>query len=215
MWCSDGIHEGCARFYENIIGRSNSFWKYYYPKLKEITGDIYTDVPLDEFIFAINRTEPSAVRTDADELTYNLHIILRFEIERDILNGKLEVEDLPKLWNEKMKVLLDYEVKNDAEGVLQDIHWSDGLMGYFPTYTLGNIFGAQIFHQLKKEIPNWDKEIESGNLTRILEWFKVNVHEKGNMKDSHEMVKEITGEEVSSEYLINYLQEKYSYLYNL
>lgn len=215
MWCSDGIHEGCARFYENIIGLSNSFWKFYYTKLIEITENIYTDVPLEEFVFAINKTKPMAIRVDADELTYNLHIILRFEIERDLLNGRIRVEDLPKLWNEKMKDLLDYEVQNDAEGVLQDIHWSDGLMGYFPTYTLGNIFGAQIFSQLKKEIPNWEKEIEKGNLKVVLDWFKTNVHERGNSKDSHEMVKEISGEEVSSEYLINYLKEKYSKLYNL
>ncbi len=215
MWCSDGIHEGCARFYENIIGRSNSFWKYYYPKLKEITGDIYTDIPLDEFIFAINRTKPSAVRTDADELTYNLHIILRFEIERDLINRRLEAEDIPKVWNKKMKDLLNYDVQNDAEGVLQDIHWSDGLMGYFPTYTLGNIFGAQIFFQLKKEIPDWEEKIEKGNLKAVLDWFRTNVHEKGNTKDSTEMVKEITGKEVSSDYIVEYLQEKYSKLYNL
>jgi carboxypeptidase Taq len=215
MWCSDGIHEGYARFYENIIGRSFPFWKYYYPKLKEFTEEIYSDVPLEEFAFAINRTKPTAVRVDADELTYNLHIILRFEIERDLINRRLEAEDIPKVWNEKMKELLDYEVQNDAEGVLQDIHWSDGLMGYFPTYTLGNIFGAQIFFQLKKEIPNWEEEIETGNLESILDWFRTNVHEKGNMKDSLDMVEEISGKKVSASYLVEYLQEKYSKLYNL
>ncbi|MHA2255792.1 MAG: carboxypeptidase M32, partial [Candidatus Heimdallarchaeaceae archaeon] len=135
--------------------------------------------------------------------------------ERDLLNGRIEVEDLPKIWKQKMKEFLNYDVQNDAEGVLQDIHWSDGLMGYFPTYTLGNIFGAQIFSQLKKEIPSWEKEIIEGNLKTILDWFRINVHEKGNLKDSHELVKEISGEEVSSEFLVNYLQEKYKYLYNL
>ena len=215
MWCSDGVHEGCARFYENILGRSFPFWNFYFPKLLEITEDIFSDVPLEDFVFAINSTRPTAVRVEADELTYNLHIILRFEIERDLINRRLEAEDIPQVWNKKMKELLDYEVQNDAEGVLQDIHWSDGLMGYFPTYTLGNIFGAQIFFQMKKEIPDWEQEIEKGNLKAVLNWFKTNVHERGNTKDSLEMVKEITGKEVTADYLIEYLQEKYSKLYNL
>ncbi len=215
MWCSDGVHECCSRFYENIIGRSKAFWKYYYPKFKEITGDIFTDVSLENFVAVINKTEPSAIRVDADELTYDLHIILRFELERDLLNGIIEVKDLPKIWNEKMKTLLGYEVKNDAEGVLQDIHWSDGLMGSFVAYTLGNIFGAQIFGKLKEDIPEWEKEIEEGNLQKVLNWFRVYVFEKGNIMDSFVLVKEITGKEVSSEYLAEYLTTKYSHLYKL
>jgi len=215
MWCSDGIHEGSARFYENIIGRSLAFWKYYYTKFKELTGDIFTDVSLEDFVAVINKAEPSAIRVDADELTYNLHIILRFELERDLLNGKIEVKDLPEIWNEKMKTLLGYEVKNDAEGVLQDIHWSDGLMGIFTAYTLGNIYGTQIFNKLKEAIPEWEKEIEEGNLQKVLNWFRVNVFEKGNLMDSFVLVENITGKEVSSEHLAEYLTIKYSLLYKL
>ena len=215
QWCSDGVHEACSRFYENILGRSEAFWKYYFFKFKELTGEIFADVSLEDLILAVNKVEPSAIRTEADELTYDLHIIMRFEFERDLLNEKIKVKDLPELWNKKMKELLGYEVKNDAEGVLQDVHWSEGLMGYFPTYTLGNIFGAQILMQLKKEIPNWESEIEHGNLKKILDWIRENVHEKGNMKDSFELVQDITGKEVTSDYLIEYLKVKYSKLYNL
>lgn len=215
MWCSDGVHECSSRFYENIIGRSLAFWKYYYAKFKEITGDIFTDVSLEDFIHVINKTEPSAIRVDADELTYDLHIILRFEIERDLMNGRIEVEDLPTIWNEKMMTLLGYEVKNDAEGVLQDIHWSYELMGYFPTYTLGNIYGAQIFNKLKEDIPDWEKEIEEGNLQKVLNWFRTNVHEKGNLLDSYDLVEDITGDKVSSKDLADYLSTKYNRLYKL
>ena len=215
MWCSDGVHECSSRFYENIIGRSLAFWKYYYTKFKELTGDIFTDVSLEDFVHVINKIEPSAIRVDADELTYDLHIILRFEIEKDLINGKIEVKDLPTIWNEKMKTLLGYEVKNDAEGVLQDIHWSDGLMGYFPTYTLGNIYGAQIFNKLKEDVPDWEKEIEQGNLQKVLNWFRKNVHEKGNVLDSDDLVEKITGEKVSSKYLADYLSNKYTQLYKL
>ena len=215
MWCSDGVHECSSRFYENIIGRSLAFWKYYYTKFKELTGDIFTDVSLEDFVQVINKTEPSAIRVDADELTYDLHIILRYEIERDLMNGRIEVKDLPMIWNEKMKTLLGYEVKNDAEGVLQDIHWSYELMGYFPTYTLGNIYGAQIFNKLKDDIPDWEKEIEEGNLQKVLNWFRKNVHEKGNVLDSDDLVEKITGEKVSSKYLADYLSNKYTKLYKL
>ncbi|MCG3256911.1 MAG: carboxypeptidase M32, partial [Candidatus Heimdallarchaeota archaeon] len=182
---------------------------------KELTGDIFTDVSLEDFVAVINKTEPSPIRVDADELTYDLHIILRFELERDLLNGKIEVKDLPEIWNEKMKTLLGYKVKNDAEGVLQDIHWSNGLMGSFVAYTLGNIFGNQIFKKLKEDIPDWEKEIEEGNLQKVLNWFRVNVFEKGNIMDPFDLVENITGKEVSSEYLAEYLTAKYSQLYKL
>ncbi|MBY9000670.1 MAG: carboxypeptidase M32 [Candidatus Heimdallarchaeota archaeon] len=215
MWCSDGVHECSSRFYENFIGRSLAFWKFYLPKFKEFTGEIFTDVVLKDLVHVINQAEPSAIRADADELTYDLHIILRFELERDLMNGRIEVKDLPTIWNEKVKTILGYEVKNDAEGVLQDIHWSDGLMGYFPTYTLGNIYGAQIFNKLKEDIPDWEKEIEEGNLQKVLNWFRTAVHEKGNLLDSYDLIEDITGEKVSSKYLADYLSTKFNQLYKL
>ncbi|MHA1515582.1 MAG: carboxypeptidase M32 [Candidatus Heimdallarchaeaceae archaeon] len=215
MYCSEGMHEGVARFYENFIGRSPEFWKSYIKRFKELTGDIFADVSLDDLILAVNKVKRSALRTEADELTYNLHIILRYELERDLLNGKIEAKDLPLIWNRKMKELIGYEVKNDAEGVLQDVHWSCELMGYFPNYTLGNIFGAQLFAKFKKDTPNWQEELERGNLKIIIGWLKEKVLEKGNKCDPFELVKEVTGEEVSSEYLIDYYREKFSEIYNL
>lgn len=215
MYCSEGIHEGIARFYENFIGRSPEFWKSYLKRFKELTEDIFADVSLDNLVLAVNNVECSAVRTEADELTYNLHIILRYELERDLLNGKIEARDLPQIWNRKTKELIGYEVKNDAEGVLQDIHWSCELMGYFPNYTLGNIFGAQLYAKFKKDTPNWQEELERGNLKIIIDWLKENVLEKGNMYDPFDLIREVTGEEVSSEYLIDYYKEKFSKIYNL
>ncbi|GAI09260.1 unnamed protein product [marine sediment metagenome] len=170
---------------------------------------------MDNLVLAVNNVEHSAVRTEADELTYNLHIILRYELERDLLNGKIEAKNLPQIWNRKTKELIGYEVKNDAEGVLQDIHWSCELMGYFPNYTLGNIFGAQLYAKFKKDTPNWQKELERGNLNIIIDWLKENVLEKGNLFDPFELVKEVTEEEVSSKYLIDYHKEKFSKIYDL
>ena len=214
-YCSMGIHEANSRFYENIIGRSIEFWKFYFNRFKEITGTLFEDVELDDFVHAINNVQPSAIRVEADELTYNLHIILRYELERDLMEGKVTVDELPEVWNQKMKELLDYEVKNDAEGVLQDIHWSSGMVGYFPTYSMGNIYGAQFLHKLSKDIPNWREEVEKGNIKIMTDWMKKNVQEKGNLYDPAELVKEVTGEEPNPEYLVKYLTEKYSKLFNL
>jgi len=214
-YCSEGMHEGVARFYENFIGRSPEFWKSYFKRFKELTEDTFADVSLDDLILAVNNVQRSAVRTEADELTYNLHIILRYELERELLSGKIEAKDLPQIWNRKMKELIGYEVKNDAEGVLQDIHWSGELMGYFPNYTLGNIFGAQLFAKFKKDLPNWQEEMEKGNLKIMINWLKENVLEKGNIYDPFDLVKEVTGEEVSSKYLIDYYEEKFSKIYDL
>ncbi len=213
-YCSMGIHESSSRFYENIIGRSESFWKFYFSRFKEITGTIFEDVTYEQFIFAINSVKSSAIRVEADEVTYNLHIILRFEIEKDLIEGNIEVADLPKVWNEKMREMLGYDVQDDAEGVMQDVHWSGGMVGYFPTYSMGNIFGAQFFAKLKKDIPNWKEELENGNIEIVTNWFKENIHEKGNMYDPSELLKGVTGEEPTPKYLIDYLNEKYSKLYN-
>ncbi|MHA1303317.1 MAG: carboxypeptidase M32 [Candidatus Heimdallarchaeaceae archaeon] len=212
-YCSMGIHEANSRFYENIIGRSVEFWKFYYNRFKEITGDIFADVSLEDLVHAINKVESSAIRVEADELTYNLHIILRYELERDLMEGKIEVDNLPEIWNNKMQELLDYDVKNDTEGVLQDIHWSGGMVGYFPTYSMGNIYGAQFLAKLEKDIPNWREEVEKGNVQVMTDWMKENVQEKGNLYDPADLVKEVTGEEPTSKYLINYLTKKYSKLY--
>lgn len=212
-YCSMGVHESQSRFYENILGRSKSFWYFYLPKFKEITGEIFADVEYDDFIKAINKVEPSLIRVEADEVTYNLHIILRFELERDLFEGKIKIEDLPQLWKDRMKEMLDVTVETDSDGVMQDIHWSGGSFGYFPTYSLGNIYGTQFFAKLVEEIPNWNEELEKGNVAILTEWVKKNVQEKGNLFDPPELVREVTGELPDPKYLIQHLYDKYSFLY--
>ncbi len=212
-YCSMGVHESQSRFYENIIGRSKSFWLHYLPRLKEITESIFEDVEYKDFLLAINRVEPSLIRVEADEVTYNLHIILRFELERDLFEDKIKIAELPELWKEKMKVTLGVDVPNDSDGVLQDIHWSGGSFGYFPTYTLGNVYGAQFFTKLKQDIPDWNEQLEKGNVNVLTDWLKKNVQEKGNLYDPPELVKEVTGEFPNPNYLIEHLNEKYSQIY--
>ncbi|MBY9001888.1 MAG: carboxypeptidase M32 [Candidatus Heimdallarchaeota archaeon] len=214
-YCSLGLHESQSRFYENTLGRSKSFWFYYLDRFKELTGDIFSDVQYEEFIRAINAVEPSFIRVEADEVTYNLHIILRFEIERDLFAGKIEIKDLPQVWKDKMKEMLGIEVEKDSDGVLQDIHWSGGTFGYFPTYSLGNIYAAQFFNKLTEDIPDWNIKLESGDVSSILTWMKTNVQEKGNLYDAPELVKVVTGEYPTPKYLIDFLNKKYSVLYGI
>ncbi|MCG3219994.1 MAG: carboxypeptidase M32 [Candidatus Heimdallarchaeota archaeon] len=212
-YCSMGLHESQSRFYENTIGRSKSFWFYYLPKFKELTGSLFGDVEYDDFLHAINRVEPSLIRVEADEVTYNLHIILRFELERDLFEGKIEISDLPHLWKDKMKETLGIPVETDSDGVLQDIHWSGGSFGYFPTYSLGNLYAAQFFAKLVEDIPDWNVQLEKGNVQVLTDWMKKNVQEKGNFYDPPELVKEVTGEYPNPKYLIEFLNKKYSEIY--
>lgn len=211
--CSMGVHESQSRFYENIIGRSKAFWTFFFPKFQQITGDIFKDVAFDDFMLAINRVEPSLIRVEADEVTYNLHIILRFEFERDLFTQKITVEELPELWKERMNKMLGVTVPNDSLGVLQDIHWSFGSFGYFPTYSMGNVYGAQFFAKMKKDIPNWDEELRNGKVSTITDWLKHNVHELGNLYDPPMLVEQVTGEQPSHKYLVDYLTTKYQELY--
>lgn len=212
-YCSMGLHESQSRFYENTIGRSKSFWFYYLPKFKELTESLFSDTEYNDFLLAINRVEPSLIRVEADEVTYNLHIILRFELERDLFEEKIKIADLPHLWKDKMKETLGIYVETDSEGVLQDIHWSGGSFGYFPTYSLGNLYAAQFFAKLVKDIPDWNNQLEEGNVKVLTEWMKKNVQEKGNLFDPPELVKEVTGEYPNPKYLIEYLNKKYSMIY--
>ena len=214
-YCSMGVHESQSRFYENIIGRSKSFWWFYLDKFKEITGDSFANIDYDDFVRAINKVEPTLIRVEADEVTYNLHIILRFELERDLFEGRITVDELPEIWVKKMKEMLGIDVPNDADGVLQDIHWSGGSFGYFPTYTLGNVYGAQFFTKLTQEIPDWNTRLEKGEVSVLTDWVTENVQKRGNLYDPPELVKVVTGEYPSPKYLIKFLQEKYSDLYQL
>ncbi|MDH5754780.1 MAG: carboxypeptidase M32 [Candidatus Bathyarchaeota archaeon] len=211
--CSSGFHESQSRFVENIIGRSHEFWIYFLPKLKEITGNILSDVDLDTFVHAINQVKPSKIRVEADEVTYCLHIIIRFNLERDIFADKITVVELPEIWNQSYKKYLGIDVKNDSEGVMQDTHWASGLYGYFPSYALGNIYSGQILARMEKDLPYWRKQIAKGNFQNIKQWLIKNVHSYGDLYDPADLIKKITGQELNVKPYINYLNEKYSKLY--
>ncbi|NHJ04504.1 MAG: carboxypeptidase M32 [Candidatus Heimdallarchaeota archaeon] len=215
FYCSSGFHESQSRYIENFIGRSREFWEFYFPRLKEITRDIFSDVELDDFMRAVNRVTPSKIRVEADPITYSLHVILRYEIERDLFSGKLSFDDLPKAWKQKMKDYLGVDIENDAEGVLQDIHWSEGEFGTFPSYAIGNIIDGQLHWKLEQEIPNWRGQIQKGELSKIINWLVTNVHMKGNLFDPLDLVKEITGEELSTKYYLEYLKKECSKYYKL
>jgi len=211
---SMGIHESQSRFYENLIGKSEEFWKYFYKEAKA-RFKAFAEVDFIEFYKGINLVEPSLIRTEADELTYSLHIIIRYEIEKQLVNGEIEVEDLPSIWREKYLKYLGIEPKNDAEGVLQDMHWSDGSFGYFPSYALGNLYGAQFLNKMKKDIPNLYEQISNGNLIEILKWLKDNIHKFGLIYEPEDIIKRVTGEELNAKYFIEYLEEKFKKIYSL
>jgi carboxypeptidase Taq len=211
--CSSGFHESQSRFVENIIGRSREFWVYFLPKLKEATGNVLSDVNLDKFIHAVNLVKPSKIRVEADEVTYCLHIIVRFNIERDLFAGKTMVKELPEIWNQSYKEYLDVDIKNDSEGVMQDTHWASGSYGYFPSYALGNIYSGQILNAMENDLPNWRKQIEKGNFSPVKNWLIKNVHNYGNLYDPPELIRKITGKELNVKPYLNYLNEKYSKLY--
>ncbi len=204
-----GIHESQSRMWENIIGKSKSFWKYFYPKLQKQFPEPYKKISFDSFYNTINTVQPTLIRTESDEVTYNLHIIVRFEIEKELIEGSIEVKDLPYIWKSKMKQYLGISIPNDTLGVLQDVHWSAGLIGYFPTYSFGNLYSAQFYDTIKKTIPNLDREISKGNFAPILLWLRKNIHSKGKTYRAGELVKKITGEDLNSKYFTEYLEHKY------
>lgn len=209
-----GIHESQSRFVENIIGRSTEFWEYFLPKFKALTNGIYDDVKLEDVVHAMNQVAKTKIRVEADEVTYSLHVIIRFEIERDLVAGKITIDDLPEAWNKKYKEYLDIDVVNDSEGVMQDTHWYGGMFGYFPTYALGNVYNAQMLNTMEKTIPNWKDLIRKGNFKPIKEWLINNVHKYGDLYDPADLIKKITNEELNVKYFIDYLNKKYSKLYD-
>lgn len=211
---SMGVHESQSRYYENILGRSKAFWSYFYPEAKKRFAQ-FQNITLDEFYKAINKVTPSLIRIEADELTYSLHIIIRYELERALLNDEITVDELPAEWNKKYKEYLGIEPANNSEGVLQDVHWSGGLIGYFPSYALGNVYGAQFLNKMKKDIPNYDEEVRNGNFSIIKKWLKENIHEYGSIFTPAELVLKVTGEELNPKYFLEYLNKKYSEIYNL
>jgi carboxypeptidase Taq len=209
------ISESQSRFFENIIGLSNEFWSFYYPRFQKFTGRQFDDVPLAIFHSAINSVAPGQIRIEADELTYLLHIIIRFELERDLFSGRINVSDLPELWNEKYEQYLGVEINSDTDGVMQDIHWYSHYWGYFFGYSLGDIICSQFVHALTHDVDDWGKKLELGDLSPIREWLARKVHSKGVFYDSLDLVKSVSGEELIAKYYKNYLNLKYSRIYDL
>ena len=214
-YVSLGIHESQSRMWENMVGRSIAFWRYLYPDAKKLFPDVLADITLDDFYHAINEVRPSLIRVEADEATYNLHIIIRFELERALLGGDLAVGDLPGAWREKYREYLNIEPLNNADGVLQDIHWSAGLIGYFPTYTLGNLYAAQFFERADAELGGLDHQFAKGEFQPLRQWLRENIHRHGQCYTAMELAEEVTGKPLSHQPLMNYLKCKLKPLYGI
>lgn len=208
-----GLHESQSRFYENILGRNPNFWIPVYDKLGEFLPD-FRKIPFDTFCKAINFVQPSMIRIDADEVTYCLHIILRYEIERAIFNDEVTTEELPGLWNDKMEELLGIRPSCDAEGVLQDTHWSDGSFGYFPSYLLGSIYDGMFLEAIEKDLGSVDQLLSQGKIMEITNWLNTNIHQYGSLYTSHEVTERLCGKEVSAKPLLDYFYKKYSEIYS-
>lgn len=210
-----GIHESQSRMWENMIGRSLPFWKHYTPQLKRMYPGQLDNVHAEDIYRAINHVEPSFIRVEADECTYNLHIILRFEIEQALMAKELKVEEIPEAWNAKMQDYLGLEVPNDRLGCLQDIHWSHGSIGYFPTYALGNLYAAQLFEKIEADLPNLWTDIEDGQFQPLLQWLRRNVHQVGRRQQAEALLESVTGKAPESQPFLQYLEGKYSRIYGL
>lgn len=209
---SMGIHESQSLFWENFIGRNEKFWDQYYDLFLQYAPNEFKEITKNEFYRSINVVKPSFIRIEADEMTYPLHIMIRYELEKALINNEIEVKDLPHLWNEKMEEYLGIRPTNDAEGVLQDVHWSGGDFGYFPSYALGYMYGAQIEHVLRQSV-NIEEAISNDDLTPIKKWLNDNIHRHGSMLEPLDLLKKMTGEGLNPDYLIKYLNNKYSKIY--
>ncbi len=212
---SMGIHESQSRMWENIVGRSKEFWMYWYPTFQQYFPDNLKDYPMEDFHRAINIVQPSFIRVNADEVTYGLHIILRFEIEKALIEGNINVNELPEVWNTKFEELLGIVPPNDALGVLQDVHFSGGLFGYFPTYFLGNLYGAQIYAKALEEMPNLPDDYSKGNFSNLLNYLRENIHQHGGIYRANDLIKRVTGEDLNSDYFLKYIEEKFYPIYRI
>jgi carboxypeptidase Taq len=210
-----GIHESQSRLWETIIGKSEEFWEYFYPILRRYFPENLGNYPKEQFHKALNKVERSFIRVEADEVTYPLHILLRYEIEKMIFEDKVEIEELPQVWNEKMEVFLNITPPDDAMGILQDVHWSGGAFGYFPSYALGNLYAAQLFHYAKEEISSLPQQISQGHFSPLLNFLREKVHKYGSIFFPRELIRRATGEILNSSYFIEYIKEKFYSLYHI
>ncbi len=212
---SHGIHESQSRMWENLVGRSRAFWQHLFGDAQRTFPEALADVSLDEFHFAVNDVRPSLIRTEADEATYNLHIIVRFELEQALLEGDLSVDDLPGAWNESYRKYLGIVSPDDADGVLQDVHWSAALFGYFPTYTLGNLYASQLFAKADAELGGLDEQFARGEFEPLRGWLRKNVHEPGQRYSACELIERVTGKPLSHDSLITHLRDTFGLLYGI
>jgi carboxypeptidase Taq len=212
---SMAVHESQSRMWENLVGRSRAFWRHFYPRLQELFPSQLGNVNMEAFYKAVNAVEPSLIRVEADEATYNLHIMLRLEMEIALMEGSLLAKDAPEAWNEKFKQYLGIVPPDDARGVLQDVHWSFGGFGYFPTYALGNLVSAQLWERMKQDLPNVEEQIEQAKFDGILNWMREHVHVFGAKFEPQELVKKVTGSKITPEPFMRYLDTKFKDIYSL
>ncbi len=212
---SMAVHELQSRMWENLVGRSLPFWEHYYHRLQQVFPDQLSGVSLDAFYKGINKVQPSLIRVEADEATYNLHIMLRLELEIALMEGTLEVKDLPEAWNSRMNEYLGIAPPSDANGVLQDIHWSSGLFGYFSTYALGNLVSAQLWEVIIKDIPDLQDQIRRGEFSALLTWLRENIHRHGSKFEPQELIHKVTGSKIDPSAYLRYLRAKFGAIYAL
>ena len=211
-YASLGIHESQSRLWENMVGRSRGFWRHAYDRAI-LEFPVLNDIPIDRFLLAINAVKPSLIRVEADEITYNLHIMVRFELELGLLRREIAATDLPDAWNEKMKSYLGVDVPDASSGVMQDIHWPSGLIGYFPTYSMGNLFAAQMFHKAEVEIGGLEERFAAGDFAPLLGWLREKIHEPGATYSPRDMISRVTGSALDPKFFIEYAKKKYGELY--
>jgi carboxypeptidase Taq len=204
-----GLHESQSRMWENLVGRSRCFWRFFYPRLQAHFPDVLADIDEETWYRTVNRVQPSLIRIAADEVTYNMHIVLRFELEQDLLAGNVPLTELPTEWGQRMHDYLGIDVPDDAKGVLQDMHWGTGTIGYFPTYSLGNVMSVQIWERIKDEIADLDEQIERGEFTPLREWLRENIHRHGRKFGPQETLQRAVGSTIDPEPYLRYLNEKH------
>ena len=209
------VHESQSRMWENLVGRSRPFWRHFYPRLQELFPAQLKGVDMEAFYRGINKVEPSLIRVEADEATYNLHVMLRLELEIALMEGTLAVADLPQAWNARMQEYLGVTPPDDAKGVLQDVHWSSGLIGYFPTYALGNLISVQLWEKIQQDIPGLQTQFEKGEFGDLLAWLRSNIHRHGAKFEPQELVQKVTGSRIDPAPYLRYLRTKYGEIYNL
>ena len=201
--------------WENLVGRSRAFWTYFFPKTRDTFGDVLNDVSESDWLFAINDVRPSLIRTESDETTYNLHIMLRFEIEQAMLTDQIKPHDVPAAWNDRMREFFNLTPPDDARGCLQDIHWSLGAFGYFPTYALGNLYAAQFFEQAKIDLGDLDALLAAGNFAPLLGWLREKIHRHGKRYTARQLIQRVTGKDLSAEPLLRHLRRKAAEYYGV